>query len=205
VVLEEAERSKCIKRRVGAVVVDKNDNILSKGHNYRLTGPCEDDDGNTFEDVRHAEKVAIESLTDGQIAHKIYVTHPPCTDCMTLIENYGLELEIIQDCIKFDTGKLRYDLVPSEAYRGIAEVMTFGARKYKPGNWRTVDDVHRFMAAAERHYQEFKYVMETGDCTKLYDEETKLHVLKHVLTNITFIMELVRDERAVEEWYEKLS
>ena len=61
------------------------------------------------------------------------------------------------------------------------------------------------MAAAERHYQEFKHIMETGDCTKLYDEETKLHVLKHVLTNITFILELVKDEQAVEEWRAKLS
>lgn len=212
-VLEVAEKSPCVKRRVGAVIVDKNDRILSEGYNWNTEGStCEDENGETRSQVVHAEIVCLEDferrykVSDWNMsAFKMYVTHEPCISCLGELTAVRLPYEVIKDCIKFDTGKLRYDLVPTEAYKGIAEVMTFGARKYKPNNWRTVDDVHRFMGAAERHYQEFKYVMETGDCSKLYDEETGLHVLKHVMTNLTFIMELVSDKEAVEAWREKLS
>lgn len=205
IVLEEAEKSKCIKRRVGAVITDKDNNILCQAHNYTLYGSCEDSDGNTLENVIHAERAALSLLKENQPAYKIYVTHEPCHECHKLINEYSLEVIIVRDYLKFDTDKLRYDLVPSEAYKGLAEVVTFGARKYKPNNWRTVDDIHRFMAALERHYQEFKYVMETGDCTNLYDEDTKLHTLKHVICNAAFILELVKDEQAVGAWREKLS
>jgi len=126
------------------------------------------------------------------------VTHEPCNACLKLIGH--LEIEVVKDCIKFDTGKLRYDLVPTEVYKGLAEIHTFGARKYKPNNWRTVDDIARFMAAAERHFQHFKECMETGDTSLLFDEETKKHVLKHAIINLGFLLELTK---TVEEFEQK--
>ena len=37
--------------------------------------------------------------------------------------------------LKYDGGKLRYDLVPVSAIEGDAEVFTYGAEKYGAHNW----------------------------------------------------------------------
>lgn len=54
--------------------------------------------------------------------------------------------------IKHDTDKDRWDLLPVNAARAIVRVLTFGARKYDPENWRRVPDAkRRYYAAALRH------------------------------------------------------
>jgi hypothetical protein len=58
---------------------------------------------------------------------------------------------------KFDTGKLRYDLVPMDALDEIVRRFTHGAEKYAPGNWQTVDGaVERYSAALMRHYSAYR-------------------------------------------------
>ncbi len=37
--------------------------------------------------------------------------------------------------VKHDSGKLRLDLIPTEAIRALGEVFTFGAAKYGDRNW----------------------------------------------------------------------
>ena len=39
---------------------------------------------------------------------------------------------------KDDDGKLRYDLIPPLALEEVVRVLTFGAEKYGPNNWRAV-------------------------------------------------------------------
>lgn len=53
--------------------------------------------------------------------------------------------------VKFDEGKLRYDLVPIEALREITRVLTFGANKYTDRNWEKGINYGRCYAAAMRH------------------------------------------------------
>lgn len=54
--------------------------------------------------------------------------------------------------LKLDTEKDRWDLLPIKAVRGIVQVLTFGARKYAPDNWKHVPDARRrYYAAALRH------------------------------------------------------
>ena len=56
--------------------------------------------------------------------------------------------------LKYDSEKLRYDLVPPVSLEKITGVLTYGAKKYAPENWRNVEDPERrYVAAAMRHIE----------------------------------------------------
>ena len=83
--------------------------------------------------------------------------------------------------MKFDTGKLQYSLIPPETLSALAEVLTFGARKYAPNNWVLVQDGEtRDLDAAFRHLEAFR----SGET---HDQESGLHHLAHLLTNVAFL------------------
>ncbi|NLA84833.1 MAG: hypothetical protein GX854_09995 [Clostridiales bacterium] len=44
--------------------------------------------------------------------------------------------DVLKEGIKYDSEKLRYDLFPVEALEEITKVLTYGAAKYSPDNWR---------------------------------------------------------------------
>lgn len=54
---------------------------------------------------------------------------------------------------KFDQGKLRYDLVPSEAEAELVKVLTVGAERYGDRNWEKGIEYGRLYAAARRHME----------------------------------------------------
>lgn len=86
--------------------------------------------------------------------------------------------------LKFDTGKERYDLLPPEALHDIAKVLTYGAAKYAPNNWKLVDDPEsRYFAAVQRHL----WAWQRGE--KL-DPETNVSHLAHAACSIMFLLEL---------------
>ena len=181
--LEEAEKSPCGKRKVGAIITDEHGILLSAGHNHGLTADadCEDSEGVTKGTVVHAEIHAIKNLGSAK-PHKIYVTHQPCDNCLEAIHNAGIsEIHIVESFMKFDAGKLRYSLVPPSAIEGLAEVLTYGAKKYKPNNWQKVEDTDRYVDALYRHLEAWR----NGE--KL-DEESGLSHLKHALTNVAFLI-----------------
>ena len=83
--------------------------------------------------------------------------------------------------LKFDTGKLQYSLIPPETLSALAEVLTFGARKYAIDGWKYVPDAkRRYMDALFRHLVAFR----SGE---LYDQESGLSHLSHVLANASFL------------------
>ncbi len=53
--------------------------------------------------------------------------------------------------VKFDAGKVRYDLIPADSLHKLAEVYTFGASKYDDENWRKGFSWKRVFAAVMRH------------------------------------------------------
>jgi len=60
--------------------------------------------------------------------------------------------------VKYDQHKLRFDLVPVKALEAMVDVLTHGAEKYSPDNWRHVDDArNRYFAAAQRHLWASRY------------------------------------------------
>ena len=86
--------------------------------------------------------------------------------------------------VKYDTEKLRYDLIPPAATQALAVVLTYGARKYAPGGWRSVPDaVPRYTAALMRHLEAWRAGEER-------DPESGLPHLAHVLCNSAFLVEL---------------
>jgi hypothetical protein len=83
---------------------------------------------------------------------------------------------------KFDDGKLRYDLLPPEELKDIVEVLTAGAEKYKPNNWKFVEPFYdRYTAALYRHIEAWR-MGETED------SDDNLHHLAHAAANIIFLL-----------------
>lgn len=88
---------------------------------------------------------------------------------------------------KLDAGKLRYDLVPLAAERAVVEVLTYGAKKYAPDNWRKVPDARaRYHAAARRHIAAWA-------AGERLDAESGLPHLAHAACCLMFLLEF--DER----------
>jgi len=184
--IDEAKRSPCQKRKVGAVVVSKTGLQYSTGHNYNPTGEaCEVSPGITAKEVVHAEVSAIKKADFKCWA--IYATHQPCAACRKAIEEAGIEKIYIADgFMKFDNNKLRYDLIPPSTTLALAKVLTHGAKKYKPNNWRK-GSIERYVAATFRHFEAYR----SGE---IIDNDSGLPHLEHLLTNVAFLIELDKSE-----------
>lgn len=83
--------------------------------------------------------------------------------------------------LKYDAGKLRYSLIPPEVTLALAEVLTFGARKYAPNSWQTIPNApERYLDALIRH-------LEAHRSGELYDPESNLPHVYHLLCNAAFL------------------
>ena len=84
---------------------------------------------------------------------------------------------------KFDGGKLQYGLVPPNALKATVEILTFGAEKYEPDNWKWVpDSKRRYFDAAQRHLWAWK----SGEQN---DQESGKNHLAHALCCLMFLYE----------------
>lgn len=93
---------------------------------------------------------------------------------------------------KFDGDKLSYGLLPPKALQETVHVLTLGAHKYEPDNWKYVPDAqNRYFDALMRHLWAWK----SGEQN---DPETGLNHLSHAACNIMFILE--RDSYTEDEW-----
>lgn len=89
---------------------------------------------------------------------------------------------------KFDGGKSQYGLLPAVALEEVAKVLTYGAQKYEPDNWRKVPGgIDRYFDAMQRHVWAWK----RGEKT---DPETALHHMAHAICCAMFICELEMDK-----------
>lgn len=86
--------------------------------------------------------------------------------------------------IKHDLGKPEFNLIPPRAELAMASVLTFGAAKYAPDNWKLVDNAEtRYLAAAMRHINAYR-------AGEVYDRESRLQHLAHAMTCLAFLIEL---------------
>lgn len=53
--------------------------------------------------------------------------------------------------VKYDTDKVQFELLPGDALRAIAVILTFGAKKYSARNWELGMDWSRVFGALQRH------------------------------------------------------
>lgn len=109
-----AQRSTCLRRQVGAVIV-KDRHIIATGYNGAPRGikHCEDRGGCLRQKMNipsgerhelcmalHAEQNAIiqaASLGQSVEGATIYVTHQPCVICAKMIINAGIQEIIVQE------------------------------------------------------------------------------------------------------------
>jgi hypothetical protein len=85
---------------------------------------------------------------------------------------------------KNDQGKPRWDLIPLKALGSMVDVLTFGAQKYAPDNWRSVEGWRwRYLRAGLGHI----FAWARGE--KLDPESGKPH-LAHAACCIFFLLEL---------------
>jgi hypothetical protein len=57
--------------------------------------------------------------------------------------------------LRYDTGKIRYDLLPADGLEELAKVYTKGAEKYAPRNWEKGMDWSRCLGSLMRHTWKF--------------------------------------------------
>jgi hypothetical protein len=82
---------------------------------------------------------------------------------------------------RYNENKLRMDLIPPEADKAMAEILTFGAEKYGDRNWELGFPYLSLLASAKRHI----LAWEMGENN---DVESGFNHMKHALTNIAMLV-----------------
>jgi hypothetical protein len=87
--------------------------------------------------------------------------------------------------LRYNAGKLRYDLIPPSWTRALARVLGKGAEKYSARNWEKGLPLMQVLASAERHLNAYK----TGEDN---DRETGEPHLAHAAWNLLAALETHR-------------
>lgn len=94
--------------------------------------------------------------------------------------------------LKFDGEKPMWWLMPEQAEKEIVDVLTYGAKKYSPDNWKKVPDLqNRYYSAMRRHI----YAFRNGERR---DPETNMHHLAHAACCVLFMMQADLDQENAE-------
>lgn len=83
--------------------------------------------------------------------------------------------------LRFDEGKIRFDLIPPEWHWALADVMTEGVKKYAERNWEKGMSWSKMIGCAGRHILKFM-------CGERYDDETGCHHLAMAAWNLLSLM-----------------
>jgi len=92
---KEAEKSKDPSTQVGAVIVTKENEIVSKGYNSFVTNASKSamtwDRPMKYHLVVHAEMNALISADRSDLSDcKLYITHAPCSNCLKHVLQSGI-------------------------------------------------------------------------------------------------------------------
>lgn len=77
--------------------------------------------------------------------------------------------------------KLRYNLIPAEVEEELAKILTYGAAKYEPNNWKKCKDSTYYWDAMYRHLQQHRL-------GEVVDKESGFNHLSHALCNLMFLV-----------------
>lgn len=131
------------------------------------------------------------------IAYKPLDEKQPSIESLILAEKLGTGQPIVETAqpstgwiktigsgAKHDAGKPLYNLIPVHAEAELVDVLTFGANKYAPNQWRNVENAtDRYTAAAMRHLAAYRM-------GETHDNESGKHHLAHAMCCLAFIVEL---------------
>lgn len=97
-----------------------------------------------------------------------------------------------QTGIKYDSDKLQYGLLPTKSLESIVDVLTFGAKKYAPDNWKYVPNYERrYFDAMQRHLWAWK----SGEKD---DPESGKNHLAHAACCLMFLLE--KEHFSEKDW-----
>lgn len=116
----------------------------------------------------------------------------PCRNCNDHVlwvskdvyaeDTFADEPVILKTGVKFDQDKPQWTLVPFKAFDEVVKVLTIGAKKYAPDNWKKVPNARqRYIDAAFRHMSAYA----SGE--KLDAETGKSH-LAHAMCCFLFLL-----------------
>ncbi len=95
---------------------------------------------------------------------------------------------------KFDSGKVRMDLLPIRPLKDVAEILTYGADKYGSDNWREGKPI-----AHSRHYAGIqRHLMAYWSGEDLDPETGKSH-LAHAACGLLFFLELSKSHPELDD------
>lgn len=83
---------------------------------------------------------------------------------------------------RFNSGKVRYDLIPPRILKVLAQIYTNGAEKYDGDNWKKGLSFRGVTDSAMRHLEAFR-------ACKDKDNESNLHTLGHAAWNVLTLMD----------------
>ena len=86
--------------------------------------------------------------------------------------------------VKHDEDKPKFSLMKPDALMEMVAVLTYGAKKYSPDNWKHLENARqRYFDAANRHLWQWY-----GGEEK--DPESGLHHLAHAMSSLMFLMQM---------------
>ena len=100
--------------------------------------------------------------------------------------------------VKDNASKSRVDLIPSKPLIGVGHVLAFGAKKYKPNNWRLGLRWSDTLASAMRHLLAF------ADGEDI-DPETKLPHIDQALCQVLFQSEYFHTNTGIDDRWSSVS
>jgi len=122
-----------------------------------------------------------------------HLENPVCVSCVEYskwvardvfknIDNHGQQMTMRVEGIKFDNDKPQWSLLPFKALKEVVDVLTYGAKKYAPDNWKKVPDARRrYIDAGFRHLTAYA----SGE--KLDSETGKSH-LAHAICCLLYLL-----------------
>lgn len=166
-----------------------------------MTNISEEPD-NTFERI-WTYIVKNRQATVDEVALNTDTTTDQVWNCINRIGSPNWREEIKptpQEAVKFDDDKARIELVPSELIFAVAQILTFGARKYSARNWELGMSWGRVFGAMMRHM--WAWWAGRGPTAKSFlftesDLETNYSHLWHAAACIAFLV--AYEERGVGE------
>lgn len=129
----------------------------------------------------------------------------PCNDCIdfdkwvsvdflekinnkSMSENQQNQSATFTVGVKYDTDKPQWSLVPLAAMTEVVDVLTYGAKKYAPDNWKKVPDARRrYIDACFRHFVAYA----SGEKN---DPETGKSHLAHAMCCMLFLLAFDKGE-----------
>lgn len=138
------------------------------------------------------KKMSHDGLYERQFTYEDFPGAPP---------KGSTEPRVLKEGAKYDQGKARMELLPPELMFAVADILTFGAKKYEDRNWEKGMKWSRVYGALQRHL--WAWWAGKGPTTKSFlfgdlDSETGKSHLWHAGCCIAFL--IAYEEREMTEF-----